>query len=930
MPGLFRVRRQRVLDALIWLKANNRLYDQVIISEQRLGELPVDDVPAEIMEAVRYSDDIDAVGREHAGYVPMEQEQEENEGYSDSDTEDSGVPPIQHAEEEEEDDSIDVESLIAQLDAEGNDVDEDPTDTTKHEADGDAQVFPLQIHGVVDVGGENIPDATLFAHAVENAIPANFAQDYGIRKGNAFVNEFARYDENKERFDGGPANPNHLLGAFPILFPYGYGGLEVDRKIKVTYEEHVRWALQHASGRFRRHTSFIFQVFGVLWKRQVCRSASLHIDHNAFIASHEDFMKIRPKDLLEASEEENHKVEISNPTIRLLRRHITTIRAKVPGTDENRVSIRSQIWGMTLKFNPPSIWTTINLSDSNDPIAQVLAGVDIDLDKFVAKTGPNATQRAQVIGADPYAAAEYFHLVVKIILEEMIGVKSGTQGAINRKMGVLGFVNGYIGTVEAQARGSLHLHILFWLKDAPTANDMQEALRSETFRDKIKAFIHQNIRADLTQDIQQPTNNKRRGNGKSSVAFSRPEDPRLPDYDIKREQAENHNAGIVQAHTCTVYYCLKGQSGKLVCKRGHPWATYTDDWVDEYGNWGPKRRYSFLNPWNPAIFAVTRSNMDIKLLTNSWETKDIAFYITLYIAKKQVQAANASALLANCNFFLAEPQSITVDNPIQKINKKLLQQCANTLSRQYELSGPEVISYLMGWGDRYISHTFVKVYWDTIVQALHNAYPHLVSNASDTKKTTPQYADRAEELSHLSVYEFFLTTYHDSRGGSTSQAEQEEEEEDESQETVKRGRPPSQRFPYLANSDRKGARVIRGPKQETALHIVGRWLPSRDDPNVENYSAQLLLLLKPWRALSTTLRKVFLLSMPHVKPSYRMPRMTSGAWSKTSNITTNACLVQNAEEHRITSCLRKTMNLRHPPPQIAITETARFTLLKQI
>ncbi|KAF7301990.1 ATP-dependent DNA helicase [Mycena indigotica] len=384
MPGLFRVRRQRVFEALMWLKENNPLYSEVIISQERLKQLPENGVPEEIMQSVRYSGDVDAVGREHAGYVPMEEEEEgEPEEFNESDELAMGEMTIEEQEElSRRYNSDEIESVIAQLDSDVLGVEDDVEGQENiAEFTEDRNVFPLQTHGVIDVGGENIPDATLFAHAVENSIPATFAQDYGVRKGNAFVNEFARRDENEERFDGGPSNPNHLLGAFPMLFPYGRGGFEVDRKVKVTYEEHVRWALQHESGRFRRHTSFIFQVFGVLWKRQVCRSTSLLIDHDAFVANQEDFMKLRPKDLLEASEEENHKVTISNPTIRLLRRYISTVRAKVPGTDENRVSIRSQIWGMSLKFNPPSIWMTINLADTSDPIAQVLAGVEIDLDK---------------------------------------------------------------------------------------------------------------------------------------------------------------------------------------------------------------------------------------------------------------------------------------------------------------------------------------------------------------------------------------------------------------------------------------------------------------------------------------------------------------------------------------------------------------------
>ncbi|KAF7297472.1 ATP-dependent DNA helicase [Mycena indigotica] len=327
MPGLFRVRRQRVFDALMWLKRNNALYAEVRISEDRLRSLPEDDVPQEIMESVRYSTDVDAVGREHTGYATMD----DDEASERADDEPGEPTELDGDVEQEEnflgiDDPTDTDDLIDNFDADPTVIDEEDGDIDNIDQ---GNFFTHLCMESLTPGGEGIPDATLFAHAVENFIPAPFAQDYGVRKGSAFVNEYARRDENHERFDGGPSNPNHLLGAFPMLFPYGCGGFEVDRSVKVTYEEHVRWALQHASGRFRHHTQFIFQVFGVLWKRQVCRSAALHIDHNQFIANYEDFMRLKPKDFLDASEEENLNVTLSNPTMRLLRQHITTVRAKV-------------------------------------------------------------------------------------------------------------------------------------------------------------------------------------------------------------------------------------------------------------------------------------------------------------------------------------------------------------------------------------------------------------------------------------------------------------------------------------------------------------------------------------------------------------------------------------------------------------------------
>lgn len=70
MPSMFRVRRRRIRDALVWLKANNPIYSDIVISENSLEQLPEDAVPDELIMTARYSDNIEQVEKEHAGYVP--------------------------------------------------------------------------------------------------------------------------------------------------------------------------------------------------------------------------------------------------------------------------------------------------------------------------------------------------------------------------------------------------------------------------------------------------------------------------------------------------------------------------------------------------------------------------------------------------------------------------------------------------------------------------------------------------------------------------------------------------------------------------------------------------------------------------------------------------------------------------------------------
>ena len=94
------------------------------------------------------------------------------------------------------------------------------------------------------------------------------------------------------------------------------------------------------------------------------------------------------------------------------------------GSNASRQTVRSEIWSTVASFNVPSIWLTINPDDIHDPIAQVFAGEQIDLDAFEATIGPNAFSRACNIAKDPCAAADFFHSMIEIVVQTLFQVIS--------------------------------------------------------------------------------------------------------------------------------------------------------------------------------------------------------------------------------------------------------------------------------------------------------------------------------------------------------------------------------------------------------------------------------------------------------------------------------------------------------------------------
>ena len=586
-------------------------------------------------------------------------------------------------------------------------------------------VIPLSALGVVDASGSTISDNQLLNMALAKLSENDFRTGYAIKRSNDFVNEYPCKDDKGLDFPGTVEDPNIWLASFPTLFPYGQGGIEITRVRKVTLAAHAKWALEYFDKQFRKHLQFMFQAFGILQKRQIAASTGLQIRRKDFNNHEQRIRSLTSNDLLDAAQEEAKKIPFSNPAVNDLRRHLSAIRAKVMGTDESRIKIRAQIWSTTVIYGPPSLWITINPSDTNDPIAQVIAGSDIDLDDFVNSDGPQSDSRTAIIAADPYAASKFFHFIIDIILEELFGIKgcSSQNRSIQRKDGIFGRVSQYIGTVEAQGRGTLHFHMILWLEGAPTAEKMRELLGKKSFRSRVADFIATNIKADIYGHGAQTITDIPRQN---AVSYSRPVDPRSHDYNLARLEAEKKLVRSLQIHRCSKEACLVLKKNGYRCKRNAPFKLSTSDYIDENGSWGPKRTYGYVNNWNPTIMQCVRSNHDIKLISNGTETKDIAWYITNYVAKKQRESSNVSALVAKRIAYHREEEKYNTD--IQQINKKLLQRCANTLSREQEFSSPEVASYLCGHGDRKLSANYTPIFMNSIGARIFKAFPNLKLN----------------------------------------------------------------------------------------------------------------------------------------------------------------------------------------------------------
>ena len=295
---------------------------------------------------------------------------------------------------------------------------------------------------------------------------------------------------------------------------------------------------------------------------------------------------ITPAKLEQARIEEEKKLRISDPAVCLLRKHVQATGGRVMGSNQSHYQLCSQMWSTAIYLSPPSLWITINPCDLHDPIAQIFAGENIDMNKFSTHMGPNKDKRARNIAQDPYAAAKFFHFLIKTVLETLFGIEV-TPFQIHAKKGIYGCVSAYFGAVESQGRGSLHLHLIVWLKNALTSDEMQELLKDDRFREHIWAFLHANIHAyapgfETVETVKNIPNN-------IDIAYSWPPHPDNKDYKEQIQLYETHVARAKQVHTCEPCRCIIYDSqGQPKCKRRAPFEHAKEEYVDEAGNWAPK------------------------------------------------------------------------------------------------------------------------------------------------------------------------------------------------------------------------------------------------------------------------------------------------------------------------------------------------------
>ncbi len=547
-----------------------------------------------------------------------------------------------------------------------------------------------------------------------------------------------------------PANefysPQLLPMTYPTLFPYGLGGFEdLQRETSLSFKRQVKLFFSLADTRFQEHYSFLFTVFNILQRRAILLHTSLKVKKSSFDRFATEFEGISSETihrLCERLAQSNGQMDISTASAeerRVLRlmKEVNVVNTHVPGSAAARVSMRNEIRALIMEKGLPSFYITINPADVYNPLVKFLSGHDIDIDSLLPEEVPDYMEQSILVARNPAIAAKFFNIYMNAFIKSILAYDPSNP--MKSEGGILGPVSAYYGCVEAQGRGTLHCHMIVWLSDALNSDEIRNRVldKDYAFQHRLINFINDSISNEIpplpSQTTVMPSDNVHpcavRGCNDLSNKNARQKDIHNV---VKNCQTHKHSA------TCFKYW--KGPPHPKTCRfdLGEHCVQKETSFNQESGELLMRHLDGFVNNFNTTMIELIRCNMDIQFLGSGPSTKAVIYYITDYITKAQLKAHVAYTALELAVKKLES--SVTVDDLPTVRAKKLLQKCAYRMIGEQELSGQQVVSYLLEKEDHFTSHSFQRVYWTMYERVVDRIYP-----LPDTAPTDPEDQEKDVE-----------------------------------------------------------------------------------------------------------------------------------------------------------------------------------------
>ncbi|KAE8226536.1 hypothetical protein CF319_g882 [Tilletia indica] len=660
LKGVFKVRRQKVLDLLKFLQENFRGYPQFKIDLAAVNALPADDVPELLMRHVVHQE---------SGIVP-----------SLFDGETAGLeshPGLS------EDDDVGAEN---------------------------GRTF-LEHHGMLDVNGAGIPSHMRSASALSNATGTE-RPDLIIKHGSMMVADY----NNPALFPGMfPLLFPWGIGGFEsertVPFAFDTHASYLLDIADPAFRTHWSFIFVVANIKQRRaiHNG----------SRLVCKSREFaHVSRT--LAKLDTRTVKRVADHVAAGGSFDTLVGDERKIFNLMNK-CQVVSRHVPGSKAAMDLARADIRAYVGEHGIFHLFLTLNPRPEYAPTFQIFFGntsVNIDLQ---APTMPSRAAGAVNVADDPVAAADYFHFHVSAVFQYLFGwdvrgKKSSTEG------GILGPLAAFFLVKEHTMRGQLHGHALLWLKDGLNPRELRQRLQVDAeFQTRYLSFmddiIQHHLPGEPAAESVAAKASKPGDHRDETVRQPRSEMPPSPldsDYGERFEEDHRILGDLLQRHSCRAT-CFKG--GRNTCRFFYPHTTNELSTFDAEDNSINLRIKDPTVVWhNPQILVATRHNHDLKSVQSGKSSAAAAAYITNYATKSDETPVNQIAMINTVY------QRLEENNEILAETKTLLSKCVMQFGRERQLHAQQVATYVRDLSDTFKSHTTIPMLSGSLLARAYALY----------------------------------------------------------------------------------------------------------------------------------------------------------------------------------------------------------------
>lgn len=523
-------------------------------------------------------------------------------------------------------------------------------------------------------------------------------------------------------------NPNLLSWAFPHLDPWGIAGFHhPKRKVQLSMNEQLRHLLLSADPRFEKDSDFTFVFYNVMQKLKVYQDVRYKVPSNCHHEIVKELLKINP-DELESLEVKFKNDPLYKPSgerekniVNLLAR-VNLVGTQIPGSAAYKLKLRNEIRSVINYRGTPTLFVTLNPSDVDNPIVRVLGGESVDIEDQMRGEDMEEHKRRVYAANHPAACALFFHSMISSFIKVILRHGQG--------QGLFGKCTAYYGTVETQARGTLHCHMLIWLDGHPSPQALRDKMAaSEEYKLNMFQWLESVIKNELPSDqevvlepsdepLPKPSRSAETGDGHPGVVAP----PCLVADDFSCEYnsfvealAKEYNWHV---HNGTCWKYMKGgkapgdkESKDKNCRMRMDGVTREVTTLDpDTSSILLRRLHPRVASYNDLVLFLMRCNTDIKFIGSGEAAKALVYYVTDYITKAALPThlglAALSFAIRKANKKFPEMFSESIDANC----RSALTMTVNSMLARQEISHQHVMAYLIGGGDHYASDTFRILY----------------------------------------------------------------------------------------------------------------------------------------------------------------------------------------------------------------------------